>query len=285
MTRVCSAFLKYLLCAALCLLLMPSCWAGAADALGSSESLLRGCDVYGNTNTETSFGSVTADAARESCGADIALLPSEDFGNNLQPGAVTEEDLAFCLLNDSPLAVTDLTADRIWEMLEISFSHLQLKDGMIDRESSYFAGYLQTSGLRVRCDAAAPAGSRVLNVTLTDGTVLDPEDDSTTYRVVSTRKLLLGAYGYPAVTEQTLEDAGTEREAVANYFRAQGTVSEPENGRIRIDGTRDWLRDNILKVLLIVVALLFMLGRLSKSKRREDVWRSSRTATADEVEQ
>lgn len=270
----------------MCILVLPPGRACAAGTLGTSEDLLRGCDIYGNTNTETSFGSVAADAAAEYAGAGIALLPSEDFGTNVQPGDVTWEVLAACLQNDSELAAADLSAARIWEMLEISFSRLTLaENGMIDREGSYFAGYLQTSGLRVRCDAAAPAGERVRSVALADGTPLEREDEASTYRVVSARRLLLGEYGYPALSEQELEYAGTEREAAAAYFQARGCVRAPEGGRVQISGTRDWLRDNWMKVLLLAAALFLILAQLSKSRQREDAWRASRTATAKDVEE
>lgn len=79
---------------ALCCLMPLVLPRARAAAVGYSQDLLRGCDIYGNTNTETSFGDLAADAARAWGRADIALLPSEDFGTNLPAGEVTEERLA-----------------------------------------------------------------------------------------------------------------------------------------------------------------------------------------------
>ena len=125
------------------LLIFLAAQPAAAVTLGESTELLRGCDQYGNTNTETSFGSLAADAVQAWCGAQIALLPSGEFGANLQAGAVTQEALNHCLLRDSELAVASLTAAELYEVLETGVSHLILRaDSTIDRDLSQFDGYL-----------------------------------------------------------------------------------------------------------------------------------------------
>ena len=159
LTRKRFATMLSLLLAVCCVLLLTQNMARAAD-VGYSQELLRGCDQYGNTNTETSFGALAADAARAWSGADVALLPSEDFGTNLAAGPVTEEALANCLQRNSELAVVEMTPAQLYEHLEIGFSHVVVTaQDTIDPEASYFAGYLQMSGLRVVYDAAAPVGS------------------------------------------------------------------------------------------------------------------------------
>lgn len=270
----------------LCCLLFPVTNRALGAGLGYSEDLLRGCDRYGNTNTETSFGSVAADAARVWCGADVALLPSEDFGTNLQPGEVTDESLAACLQRDSELAAVDMTSAQLCRLLEIGFSHVVVADNdTIDRDASYFAGYLQISGLQVIYDAAAPVGERLYRIELEDGTPVDREDETTSYRVVSTRELLLGAYGYPAFDEEELESAGTERVVVAAYFRNQGSVGEPSS-RVRIYGTRDWVFNHRTIIVLILFVVCLVIAQLMRKKKQQsDLWRSSRTATAQEVEE
>lgn len=279
--RICRLLgLLFALCCLMPLLLPRA----RAAAVGYSQDLLRGCDIYGNTNTETSFGDLAADAARAWGRADIALLPSEDFGTNLPAGEVTEEALAACLQNDSPLAAVEMTAAQLWQMLETGVSHVVVSDqATVDWEASYFPGYLQISGLRVTYDLSAPAGERVCQLTLEDGAAVDPLDGEARYRVVSTRALLLGAYGYPAFEEEELEEAGTEREAVMAYFRAHGTVARPED-RVRIYGTRDWMFRHRSSILLVLAALCLVIAQFTRRRKRgRDVWHASRTATAREV--
>lgn len=283
LTRKRFATMLSLLLAVCCVLLLTQNTARAAD-VGYCQELLRGCDQYGNTNTETSFGALAADAARAWSGADVALLPSEDFGTNLAAGPVTEEALANCLQRNSELAVVEMTPAQLYEHLEIGFSHVVVTaQDTIDPEASYFAGYLQMSGLRVVYDAAAPVGERVYQLELENGTPVDPEDHTTRYRVVSTKELLLGAYGYPAFSEEELELVGTELEAVTAYFRSQERVSAPER-RVRIYGTRDWVFHHRTIILLALFAVCLVIAQITRrNKRQRDVWHASRTATAEEL--
>ncbi len=279
--RICR---RVVLLFALCCLMPLLLPRARAAAVGYSQDLLRGCDIYGNTNTETGFGDLAADAARAWGRADIALLPSEDFGTNLPAGEVTEEALAACLQNDSALAAVEMTAAQLWQMLETGVSHVVVSgQATVDWEASYFPGYLQISGLQVTYDLSAPAGERVYRLTLEDGAAVDPLDGETRYRVISTRALLLGEYGYPAFGAEELEDVGTEREAVRAYFQAQGTVARPET-RVRIYGTQDWVFRNRSSILLVLAALCLVIAQFTRRKKRgREVWRASRTATAREV--
>lgn len=283
MTRKSTRILQGILVTVCCLLfLMP--FRAAAVVYGTSEVLLHGCDATGNTNTETSFGDLAADAAAQWCGAEIALLPSVDFGTNVQPGEVTEETLEQCLQNNSELALTLLSADRLYEWLEIGVSHLTVgEDGTIDWAISHFDGYLQISGIKITCDVSAPVGERIQAVTLTDGTPVHREDKTTQYRVVSTRSVLTGGYGYPALSEEQLQFVGTEREAVAAYIQEKGTITEPEMDRVQLRGSRDWLKNNWITMMLIFVTVCLIVARLRHVKEKEDVWRTSRTATAEEI--
>lgn len=255
-----------------------------AAVYGTSDILLHGCDATGNTNTETSFGDLTADAAAHWCDAKIALLPSADFGTNVQPGEVTDKTLEQCLKNNSALAVTLMSANQLYERLEISVSHLTLgADDTIDWALSHFDGYLQISGIRVVCDVSAPIGERIQSIELTDGTPVHRDDTTAQYRVVSTQSVLTGGYGYPALSEEKLEPVGTEREAVAAYIQENGTITEPQMDRFRLQGSRDWIKDNWITMILIFVTVCLIVARLRHLKEKEDVWRSSKTVTAKEL--
>lgn len=271
---------------AACLLFLTLGRASAAETLGLNEELLRGCDINGSTNTETSMGDVTADAAAALGAADIALLPSGDFGTNLQPGPVTEDALVASLQKDSELAVTDLTGRQIWMMLEHGLSHITVgEDALIDTEGSRFDGYLQISGLKIVYDASAPTGERLIDVQLTDGTPIRQEEETTTYRVVSTTDIWQGGYGYPTVPADRLECIGTERDVLRAVLVRQGSLSVPEGGRVEVCGTRDWIqsRQPVAVILLIVVCLI--VGMVRKRNQKIDPWHSSETAAKEEIEQ
>ena len=269
---------------AVCCLMFLVPFRASAETYGSSDILLHGCDATGNTNTETSFGDLTADAAAWWCDAEIALLPSVDFGTNVQPGEITEKTLEQCLKNNSELAVARMSAAQLYEWLEIGVSHLTVGENItIDWERSHFDGYLQISGIRVVCDVSAPVGERIQSVKLADGTLLDREDETAQYRVVSAYTAMTGRYGYPPLSEEQVEFVGTEREAIAAYIREKGTIGEPEMDRFQLRGSRDWLKDNWITMALIFVTVCLIVARLRRVREKEDAWRSSRAATAEEV--
>ena len=67
------------------------------------------------------------------------------------------------------------------------------------------------------------------------------------------------------------------------YFRAHETVTRPET-RVRIYGTRDWVFRHRSSILLILVALCLFIAQFTRRRKRgRDVWRASRTATAQEA--
>lgn len=269
---------------AVCCLMFLMPFQASAETYGNSDILLHGCDATGNTNTETSFGDLTADAAAQWCDAEIALLPSADFGTNMQPGEITEETLEQCLQNNSELAVTHMNAAQLYEWLEIGVSHLTVgEDGTIDWEQSHFDGYLQISGIQVVCDVSAPVGERIQSVKLADGTQVYREDETAEYRVVSAYSALTETYGYPPVSEEQVEFVGSEQEAVAAYILEKGTISEPEMNRFQLRGSRDWLEDNWITMAAIFVTVCLIAVRLRHVRKKEDLWRSSRAATAEEV--
>lgn len=264
-------------CLAVIAVLLALLTAGAAAAeLGWSEGLFRGCDPYGNTNVETSFGNLAADAARGMGRADAALLPSADFGANLQPGAITEEALALCLQRNSVLAAVTLTPAQLYGLLETGFSRIVLRpDSTVDWEQSRFDGYLQLSGLRVTYDAAAPAGQRVYALSLEGGAPLDRDDHTSTLRMVSTLELLSGGFGYPAFDQAELTVLGTEREAVAAWIQSSGGVIAPSAGRVDIYGSREWTVENRAVIVLALAAACLLLARITRGAKD---WGRGRTA-------
>ena len=221
------------------MLAMPALGA-ESDAICINEDIIKACDIEGHINVETDFGDFVADALCWYASADLALVPSGEFANNLQPGNVTRESLANVLERNSEVAVTELTPRQIYSYLEVWGSYIPMnEDDTIDWDNAYAEGYLQVSGIRVKLDTAAPVGEKIMALTLADGTALDRDDDQTVYRVVSTEELLTGGYGYPAAAEY--ETLGCEIDLVAAYMTHLGTIGIPEDGkRVKVLGTREF---------------------------------------------
>ena len=234
-----------------------------------SSARLRACNSQGETNVETELGSLMADAACRYTGAQIGLLPSADFGTNLQEGAITESVLEQCLQNNSVLTVVELTPETLFQFLEQGISHLTLnRDSMIDWAASHYDGYLQISGIYVVYDAASPTGERVWSVKLTDGTELNRTDCDTVLQVVMTAGMAQGAYGYPRISTDPI-GAGTERDALRSYIQEQGTVDPPDGQRTELKGTRNWVISARTPLLVIAVMAGVVFARITTLQRRK----------------
>lgn len=235
---------------------------------GTSLQLLRACSAEGETNVETDFGNLAADAMRDAGDAMIALLPSVEIGTNLQKGPITEAALEACLQQNSRLYVVCLSPAALYETLEQGISHFTLRpDRTVDWEKTHYDGYLQVSGIHVIYDVADSSGERVWSAELEDGTPLEREDDGTELSVVMTEPMVFGEYGY-SVQNNSEQRLGTLRDALRDYVLASGTISAPASGRTEIRGTRDWTVK--LRTLVLVVAFLAILifGHVSLRERK-----------------
>lgn len=266
-----------LVCGLLWMLPMPSALAAEGQrTLGESTARLQACDSNGNTNVETNFGNFTADAMCWFAQADIALLPSGDLGNHLQEGPITEAALADCLQRNAMLARTQLSSAQLYTYLEHGISHISLnEDETINWEASWFAGYLQISGISVAYNVAAPIGERVMELYLSDGTQLAREDESTRFLVVSTQELLSGSYGYPQA--ENIETLDSEQAAITAYVSYLETVSIPENGgRTQILGTRDFWENNgrLIGALIALAGLIIIVPALGARRKKKEPWGS-----------
>jgi 5'-nucleotidase len=113
-----------------------------------------------------------------------------------------------------------VTGAQLWAVLERS----------IGQAPNAFGGFLQISGFRFTYDSTLPAGSRVLSVTLDDGTVV--AEDATTYTGTTNDFTNAGGDGYVELAD----GQGVTRNLMANdllaYITAQGTITPTTDGRI-----------------------------------------------------
>jgi 5'-nucleotidase len=127
----------------------------------------------------------------------------------------------FTLLPFGNVVVTrTVTGSQLYSALENGVSRMPARDGR----------FPQISGFRFTFDSRLPAASRVVSVTLSDGTPIAP--DATTYTLATNDFVNAGGDGYTVLADGT----GTSREVMADvvlaYIQAQGTISPSLDGRV-----------------------------------------------------
>jgi 5'-nucleotidase len=128
---------------------------------------------------------------------------------------------AFTVLPFGNIVVTrEVSGALLWEALEHSVAAIPGANGR----------FAQISGFEFTYDAAQPAGSRVVAVTLDDGTPILP--DSTTYTFATNDFVNAGGDGYTMF----VGEHGVTREVMADvllaYIEDLGTITPAVEGRI-----------------------------------------------------
>ena len=192
---------------------------GKSDtALDSRRNIVR--------SQESAMGDLIADAMREASGADVAITNgggiradrTYDAGSDLTRGDILAE-LPF----GNVTVVTEIPGSQILSALENGFSQVETGGGR----------FPQVSGMEVVYDPTAPAGSRVVSVTI-GGEDLDKDK---VYKVATNDYMLSGGDGYGALGGgKILVNAGNGNlmaNDVMAYIEAKGTVSPEIEGRIK----------------------------------------------------
>jgi len=190
---------------------------------------------------EVAVGDLVADALRETYGTQIAFtnggglrsplpssyLPQDTTLRRPAPGyaAGPPYDVvigdAYSVLPFGNQSLTrTVTGAQLWAVLERSVSKAPSSSG----------GFLQISGFRFTYNSSRPAFSRVLSVTLNDGTAVAP--NGTTYTATTNDFTNGGGDGYVELKD----GQGTTRNLMAddlvNYIKAEGTLTPTTDGRI-----------------------------------------------------
>jgi 2',3'-cyclic-nucleotide 2'-phosphodiesterase / 3'-nucleotidase / 5'-nucleotidase len=159
---------------------------------------------------EHPLGRLIADAQRWKAGAQIAIMNSGGVRAPLQAGALTWGDLYQVHPFGNMLMVLELHGRDIRDALEHAF-----RSGRPDA---------QVSGLLVEYDTLQAAGSRIVSLTLSDGT---PLQDDAVYQVVANDFLSSGVGdGYEALGRHLSErpTGVTDLDALIDYI---GTLPQP----------------------------------------------------------
>lgn len=176
---------------------------------------------------EASFGSLVADAMRAATGAAIAITNGGGIrGDRLYPAGtvLTRRDILTELPFGNTLVLVVLTGAQIRTLLEGAL-------GDFGRPAGRFP---HLSGLALTLDPAAPAGGRIVALTV-NGEAIRPE---AAYTVASNNFLYEGGNGYGALAQGKTLVGATDGQLVANavmaYIRANAPLSAPAEGRILV---------------------------------------------------
>ncbi|MDF2530720.1 MAG: yfkN [Clostridia bacterium] len=171
-----------------------------------------------NAAQVTLLGQWTTDVMRAAVKADIAIQNGGGLRRDIPQGDVTMGLMYELMPFDNTLFTMDLTGKQVREALEHGIMPATFKAG-------------QFSGVMVKYDSAKPAGERIVEVRMLDGSLLD---DNKIYKVVTNDFQAGGGDGYVMFKEgKNSVDTGIPvRDALVKEIRSKGTISPADDGRM-----------------------------------------------------
>lgn len=225
-----------------------------------------------STTMVSELGAAAADAARMALKTDLALLYGGNLKQNILSGDVTDRMILNAFWEESELAVAYLTPAQLYSLIEIGVSHLVISETEdLDLAASEFYAFPQISGFTVRCDASAAPGERVMEIRLSDNTLLGAGDNQTVYSIAVPYSMKDAEYGYPS--QDLYPSSVTDVQALTLYI-ASGALDNYEQSRTRVEiiGTnagkwmgqysRSWLLGCSVLAMILVVGISSRRGQL-----------------------
>ncbi len=170
---------------------------------------------------ETNLGDLVADAMREAAGADVALVNGGTIRAGIPAGPVTRGTIYNALPFDNWLISFAITGKELREALETGVARVEVRDG----------GFSQVSGMSFTFDPKAPAGSRIVAVSVGG----QPLDESHRYVIATHDFLAAGGNGYTVFAghDPVYNDSGRWlRVVLEDWWRRRGNVAYATDGRI-----------------------------------------------------
>lgn len=180
---------------------------------------------------ESAFGNFIADTMREFFKADIGLINGGVIrGEKLyKPGEkLTRRDIAIELPFRSRIVAIEVKGSQLSAAIENGLSQVEDNKGR----------FPQVSGLNLVYDPKAPAGTRIVSLTVQGR----PFDESATYRLATSDYLAKGGDGYEALMEGVRLNAGPHvtpllSDIIINAIRKHKNIAPRIEGRItEVDG-------------------------------------------------
>jgi S-sulfosulfanyl-L-cysteine sulfohydrolase len=174
--------------------------------------------LYRRGNFGGPMDQVICDALRRELDVEIAFSPGFRFGGTVLAGApITMDDLLTETAITYPeVYVTEMTGSQLKAVLE------DVADNLFNPDPYYQQGgdMVRVGGVDYACAPEASAGNRISDMTLNDGTPVDPGKP---YRVA----------GWASLEPQSGKPVS---DIVANYLRAEKTVGIARRNRVLLKG-------------------------------------------------
>jgi len=166
---------------------------------------------------ESPMGNLITDAMREYFNADIAIHNSGGIRANLTKGEITYRDCYYVDALSNTAVLMKMTKEQILKVLEV---------GVNGRHAIF-----QVSGIKFKYNSKKPINERVLEVRLSDGSLLEPDRE---YLLVTNSFLAGGGGDYAIFKEgKDIQDTFTYlRNIIADYIKRHSPIDKDVEGRI-----------------------------------------------------
>ncbi|MEN6460739.1 MAG: 5'-nucleotidase C-terminal domain-containing protein, partial [Syntrophomonas sp.] len=188
-------------------------------------------EIIGENSTELShqrdkfsiLGQWVTDIMRQETNADIAFQNGGGLRTGIPAGVITVGKLWEVLPFDNTLVLLDMKGSQIMQALQYGINN-----------SMY--GSLQYSGVKVKYDPLLPSDERIVEVTLPDGSVFNPEK---TYRVVTNDFMAGGGDGYIMFKEgsNVTDTHRLVRDVLINFIKKIKVINFKGDNRLWDNGT------------------------------------------------
>lgn len=217
-----------------------------------------------STADETPLGNAAADAAMTACRTEFAVIAGGNLTASLEAGPVTKENVSAAVA-DRMLYTAEVSPAELKALLEECLARIVMgEDEYIDRDASEYACYPQIAGFRLKYDASAPVGERVMSIRPEGEQELNLEETEKTMRLCIDDALL------PWVQEA--EDSGIRLpEALSSMLReGLGTDYARENRVLEYGVNNNSLYSRVPFGLVFVLIAVFVLANGSRFKKNVD---------------
>lgn len=189
--------------------------------VGNTPVLLQGEKAVVRTE-ETNLANLITDSMKYVTGADMAVLTGGNIRASIEPGDITMGEALTTLPFSNLITTVELGGGDILEMLEHGVSGYPEPVGE----------HIQVSGIKFEFNPDAEPMSRVINVTMADGSAFD---ESKTYTVATIDFLAAGGDGYAMMANgknKTYYQGDVE--AFVEYLSTNPSMKDEPDGRITI---------------------------------------------------
>ncbi|MCW4442999.1 bifunctional metallophosphatase/5'-nucleotidase [Vibrio splendidus] len=169
---------------------------------------------------ESNVGNLVADLMKDAGQADIAMISSGSLRVDLNPGAVTRENVMNLFPFTDTLTVVELTGGNVQELLEYSYT------------LPY--GLAQFSGIKATYDSTQPEGERLISLSING----KPVSENQKYKVATYSYAASGGDGYTVFNKgETLSNGDPVMQVLIEGFQERKNITVPELGR-QVDVSR-----------------------------------------------